>query len=265
MDSGQSGESRENAPTGVPGGTSYRLVALVVAIVFISLGTVLSEALIPSTMPPRGLSGWLAFLTAVLLPVVTFFITIVASVFFENIVNLVKPGITRMDPPRPDGPKKRSRTLFATVLFSVTAVVLWNLVDLENFVKDEEVGGIDVAKYCQSYGFSKADQDFCSWKIDLDAACDWEHRRTDLRMRTGSGPYDGMCVDREKEELGGVGDMSGFCKDRFRILSDVKAAVEDEKTWACRVEIDKNLACSWRYQKASLVARWDGSLWHCYK
>jgi uncharacterized membrane protein len=249
------GESRRYGPL------HYALA--IVLVVFVGVSTIVVEALAPQELPPVGL-GWLAFAILVVLVTVTFVVTIIVVKFCEEIV----ASILRRSP-RPSS--ERNDRLFRIAVFGLVpaaaAVAIWLLVDPGKLVKESPVGGLDLAGYCQSYKYTANSEELCSSEIPLNEACDWEYGAPGHRMEMTSGPLSGICYNSEGESVGGVDDMQGFCQARFDKSVNVQAAVVNEETWTCQTPIDKDLACSWRYQKGDLDVRkdQDRGLWTCYQ
>ncbi|MEV4350481.1 hypothetical protein AB0J83_38990 [Actinoplanes sp. NPDC049596] len=131
----------------------------------------------------------------------------------------------------------------------------------------DRVGGLDLAKYCESYGYSEVDTQFCTAPIDLDGACQWQYNKADLKMVIQvDEPYGGKCRDKQKKDVGGIKDMLGYCNDTYQGSINVQPLVLNGKTWVCRAPINKNLACGWQYQTESLAAVEESAgLWACYK
>lgn len=123
--------------------------------------------------------------------------------------------------------------------------------------------GLDLARYCDSYGYANNTENVCYSNIDLDKACNWQYERADLHIVMGDDPYSGECYDTKENYVGGIDDMSGYCSDSFNQSASVKAALRDDKTWVCQITIDHELACQWQYQSKSLVARKEDGLWKC--
>jgi hypothetical protein len=132
---------------------------------------------------------------------------------------------------------------------------------------ENRVGGLDLARYCESYSYSQVDTEFCTASIDLNSACNWQYKRTDLRVALKPNePYSGKCLDRQQKNVGGIRDMSGYCAETYQGSIDVQPVVMGGKTWACRARINKNLACGWQYQTENLVAVEESTgIWACYK
>ncbi|WP_143220863.1 hypothetical protein [Actinomadura sp. CNU-125] len=132
-------------------------------------------------------------------------------------------------------------------------------------MKNSEIGGLDLAAYCKSYGYESNDADRCSQRISLAEACNWQHRAPGHRAVQESGPYSTSCVNPKGQPVGGIRDMNGYCHHRFPMSADVEVALANGTTWACQTTIDKSLACGWQYQKRDLAARQNGFLWTCYQ
>ena len=129
----------------------------------------------------------------------------------------------------------------------------------------ESAGGLDLAKYCESYGFTQVDTNFCTESIDLNNACKWQFKRTDLVIDTPNGPYSGRCVDRQKKSVGGIRDMAGYCREAYHSSTCVQPVVIGE-VWTCQAPINKDLACGWQYQTENLRAlEQTTGIWVCSK
>jgi hypothetical protein len=129
------------------------------------------------------------------------------------------------------------------------------------------VGGLDLATYCKSYSYTENNLEFCSAPIKMDDACNWQYRRNDLRLEFGSSaPESGKCYDPKNVHVGGIKDMTGYCRNTFQGSIDVVAIVLNEKTWTCQTKIDMNLACEWQYQRDQMKAREETKgIWGCYE
>lgn len=128
------------------------------------------------------------------------------------------------------------------------------------------IGGLDLAKHCQSYGFGQVDGQSCEAVIDLGKACDWQYNQTGMHMTFPTNdPYSGMCYTSDQVAKGGIRDMPGYCKATFPTSAEVRAAVIDKKTWVCQAPIDMQVACIWQYGSPKIEARKDGETWICVK
>lgn len=143
--------------------------------------------------------------------------------------------------------------------------------------------GVDVAGFCRSYGFPANSLNSCSSEIDLNAACNWQHGRLDLRAQFNpeAGPYPGraawsaLCQDPAGDPVDqdGISDMNGYCVKEFLSSSQVRAVVVDGQgvengtggTWVCQSQIDMDLACAWQYQNRNIDARYEDGGWRCYQ
>lgn len=237
----------------------------VLTAIFVSLCTVVGEALMPSNWPPQ---NWFASIVAVLLIAITFVVGVIAPGFLDAIPDDVRwrSQIARI---RAAWRERTLRAATLTVSLAVLALGMWlttPVTALEQVLKDDRVGGLDLSQYCKPHGYTESSAGLCSWTIPLDKACDWQYEKADLHFTfVSSDPNSGECHTRRGKTMGGISDMQGFCRDHFGKNIDVDAAVADEKTWQCQTPVDKNLACSWLYLKRGLVARKDGSLWSCYE
>ncbi|MGW2146085.1 hypothetical protein ACWCOT_17395 [Nonomuraea bangladeshensis] len=131
---------------------------------------------------------------------------------------------------------------------------------------DTALGGVDLASSCIALNYETNDQQFCSSRIDLKAACNWQYSRTDLAFRfTSASAESGVCYAPGKRPLGGIADMRGYCKYAFRPSISVDAA-NVNNIWTCREKIDMNLACQLRYRRYEGVeARNEDGVWQCYQ
>ncbi|ROO88992.1 hypothetical protein EDD29_6679 [Actinocorallia herbida] len=244
-------------------GRRYAALIIALSAVVIGLCTVVGEALIPRTLPPRDGLGWLAFLGAVSLFTAVFAATaaVTGSLGSISLILARRPLRERLSRLR----GRLSRVGGAALFIAVVATVMWQLVDPVKLVKDTEVGGLDFGKYCKSYGYSANDDEFCSLGVPLAKACDWQYGSEGHTFVMTSGPYSGRCFDGKKKYVGGIKDMAGYCRERFAPSPEVGTALIDGTTWACRTNIDKDLACAWQYQQRDLAAREEGGLWLCYR
>ncbi|MEJ8277456.1 hypothetical protein [Pseudonocardia spirodelae] len=147
----------------------------------------------------------------------------------------------------------------------------------------EQGQGVDVAGFCRSYGFPGNTLNSCSSQVDLNAACNWQHGRSDLRVhfdpQAGSYPgraaWSALCFDPAGNSVDrdGISDMRGFCAKEFPSSSQVRAVVLDDQgeesesggSWVCQSKIDMDLACAWQYQNRDIDAREEDGRWSCYQ
>ena len=241
-----------------------RYVLAIMLALFIGTCTVLGEALVPNQLPPEGTVAWLAFLGTVFLFGFTFVCTVVFAAYLDKVADSVPWGDL-------SGLKRRlPKVVLATVLLAVVAVAVWKVAEPSKLIKNHRTGGLDLAGYCRTYGYTANDQDACSWNIPLDQACEWQYNKKGLHVVLPSGPHSGICLTSRNKPVNGGGDsgirdMGGFCQSRFATSTDVTAGVNVQQKWICRVRLDLNLACSWQYQKRDIKARQDGGLWYCYR
>jgi hypothetical protein len=131
----------------------------------------------------------------------------------------------------------------------------------------QQLGGLDFARYCESYGYQTNDQDSCSSDIDLNKACSWQYNQDDLHYRFTSDVYSAECYTAKQELLGGISNMLGYCRTTFKSSADVRPAVVGQgtqKRWVCSTGINKKIACNWQYQKEGVKAIETRGLWGCY-
>ncbi len=127
------------------------------------------------------------------------------------------------------------------------------------------LGGLDLQRYCVSYGYDHVDVLSCQATINLDKACEWQYNQSGLHLNfSSSDPRSGMCYSPEQIAKGGISDMAGYCHATFRTSIGVDAAILD-KTWVCQAPIDPQIACIWQYQSAKVEPRQEGDTLKCYK
>jgi hypothetical protein len=247
----------------------YRGSVIALTAIFVGLCTVVGGALMPGTWPPQ---NWFASIAAALLIALTFAVGIIIPGFLDAMSQSVE-GQSIGEFVKKAWKERTFKAITVAILLAVVALSVWLLTPitaLDRIVKDDDIGGLDLAQYCQSYGYDTNSEEVCSWKIPLNEACDWEHHANGLRFEFASdNPYSGSCYDPQGEDIGGVSDMGGYCQEHFWPSINVDAIVVNDisnrKSWVCQIAIDKNLACSWLYQKGDLLARKDGSIWRCYQ
>ena len=240
---------------------TYRVLIVVLSAIFVSLCTVVGEALTPNTWPPQNL---FASIVAIFLIALPFAAGVIIPVFFQAIPSSSEPKSLRRLVKKTWKEQTFSATTVA-ILLAVVALVVWFLTPvtaLSQLVKDDRLGGLDLARYCKSRGYTKNTDEACSWEIPLDEACEWRYGRVGLHPE--GGRYSMECFTPEGESLGGIWGMSDYCLARFQPSINVRAT-PNEKGWECRAEIDKDLACGWFYAKGGLEARKDGTNWECYQ
>jgi hypothetical protein len=155
------------------------------------------------------------------------------------------------------------RTVLSTLL--ALAIIIAGILAFSAANNLTVVGGLDLAGYCKSYQYDTNTEDSCSSRIDLNAACNFDHGRTDLHLVFGSAsPESGVCYPPSGPAPGGIRNMTGYCQHLYQNSRTVIATVVDS-TWVCQTTIDKNLACTWQYQKSGLTARNDSGGWNCYQ
>lgn len=127
------------------------------------------------------------------------------------------------------------------------------------------LGGLDLQRYCVSYGYDHVDVLSCQATINLDKACEWQYNQSGLHLNfSSSDPRSGMCYTPEQSAKGGISDMAGYCHATFRTSIGVDAAIVD-KTWLCQAPIDPQIACIWQYQSAKVEPRQEGDTLKCFK
>ena len=175
----------------------------------------------------------------------------------------------------PRGPKRNTALLvllFGVVVVAAITTFASNSTSPSNIPPSPKaipLGGVDLAQYCKSLDYDTNDgennEEFCSSNINLDEACNWQHERDDLHLtfNRDNDPESGFCYDSQKDQIGGIRDMLGYCK--FENNSpDVKAEVVNGD-WTCRTRMDMGLVCSWQYEKRAVEARYEEGTWQCYE
>ncbi|MEU0543954.1 hypothetical protein [Nocardia sp. NPDC005978] len=132
------------------------------------------------------------------------------------------------------------------------------------------IGGLDLAQHCISYGFTGVNGTQCMAEIQLDQACNWQYKRTDMQLRfSRDDPYSGVCYRPDDVAVSGIKDMPGYCRVTFPTSDNVQSAVVtlagDTKTWVCQSEINTQIACIWQYQSPNVQARKVEENWVCYR
>lgn len=132
--------------------------------------------------------------------------------------------------------------------------------------RNHDLHGLDLATYCHSYGYETNTDSLCIYNIKFKEACNWQYGRSDLTFHflSSSSPYTAQCYSPQGRDLGGIDDMAGYCKHRFRVSVDVEPQPVGPNDWQCRMPISKKLACAWRYQKYQVEARKHDGVWKCY-
>lgn len=167
------------------------------------------------------------------------------------------------------------RHVKATLVFTVVVAVVGAFV-AGSFFKvfpwsDEDegtlLGGVDIAGYCDSYGFESGTDKNCFSKIDLNLACDWQYSQTGMRIVfTTSSPFSGVCYTKSGKKMHGIDNMDDYCKSLYKSSSDVRGKPAGAKTWRCRTPVDMKLVCNWKWQKVDVVAREvEPGNWKCYE
>ncbi|QFG22463.1 hypothetical protein [Actinomadura sp. WMMB 499] len=240
----------------------YSALVFALSVVVVGMCSVVAEALVPRALPPQDARGWASLLLAT-----TLFTMVAVAAALAGFLEGVGRALAR----RPFGERlvilrgRPLRVTVAAVFFVAVAVAVAQLADLGKLVKDSRLGGLDLAGYCTSYGYTTASADYCRRDIDLPAVCDWQYDAPGHTVRLGPDAYGAICVDPEGRPLEGIDDMAGYCRHILKKSVAVEAAPVNDKTWTCQIEIDRSLACSWRFQKRDLEARKDGHLWTCYE
>ncbi|MFI6347783.1 hypothetical protein [Streptomyces sp. NPDC050560] len=167
---------------------------------------------------------------------------------------------------------KQTRVVLAVVAAVLAAV---GLLVAGHFMKapwsspaaERDLGGVDVAGYCDSYGFDSGSIENCEARINLGDACDWQYGMKGAHIAFGSkDPHSGVCYTEKDRRLGGIKDMDGYCARRFKDSADVTSRPEGSRTWICETGVEMKLVCGWQYQKVVVTAhRNSGGNWRCYE
>lgn len=146
---------------------------------------------------------------------------------------------------------------------SITTVVLNRL------TRPEVVhGGVDLQSYCENYNYNTVDMTgknaICLSSIDLDEACKWQYAAPGMKfeLQDPDSAYSGVCYDSENRPLGGISNMSGFCKHLRN--SGSPSAVVVNKARVCRLTVNVDVACSLQYNNSDVKAKFEESEWLCY-
>lgn len=245
--------------------TGQYVLLLVVSAFFFGLATVGVEALAPVELPPSTALGWLGTILAIVLAALAFSLSAFLTASPEKLVELFRRS--------PDGPSRRSARKDAwaharfwgafLLLTAVTVGVLFAYEPPRN-AAPVNVGGLDLAAYCSSNNFDSNDVNSCSRAVDLTEACNWQNKRDDLKGEYKSADLNsGICLDPKKKNVGGIDDMLGFCRQKFKRTLEVRASDADGKDWRCVMDIDKDVVCIWQYSDKNLTAVQENGLWVC--
>ncbi|GGN07402.1 hypothetical protein FHR83_002444 [Actinoplanes campanulatus] len=137
-------------------------------------------------------------------------------------------------------------------------------------------GGVDFQGRCDTRVFNEdLTGGTCDSKIDLVAACKFDHRKdedekrkvVEFVLRDKGNPKSGVCLDSRRESFGGISDMSGYCAETYAKGDRGKAVAElDGDTWLCRERLDVTALCIEDNNDSRLKAERLGSgLWQCYR
>ncbi|GGN65871.1 hypothetical protein GCM10010112_27720 [Actinoplanes lobatus] len=137
-------------------------------------------------------------------------------------------------------------------------------------------GGVDFQGYCDTREYNEdLAGGTCDSKIDLLAACKFDHRKdederrkvVEFVLRDKGNPKSGVCLDGRRESFGGISDMSGYCAETYAKGDREKAVAElDGDTWLCRERLDVTALCIEDNNDSRLKAERLGSgLWQCYR
>lgn len=158
-----------------------------------------------------------------------------------------------------------------TVVISTVLMVAGHVIQLPMWLVGEtkaDLGGLDLAAYCSSYGFDRTTDKGCESDIKLGNACDWSHdvNGSHIKFTSPDSPLSGICYGADGRKLGGISDMDGYCHSRFKFIVTVRSASQKPHAWRCETSVDPSLACNWQYQKLNTSAqRNDADHWRCYE
>ncbi|WP_234535321.1 hypothetical protein [Streptomyces shenzhenensis] len=158
----------------------------------------------------------------------------------------------------------------SAVLISTILLVAGHVIQLPLWMTGEteqDLGGVDLAAYCNSYGFGAATDQGCESGINLGSACDWSHNAKGSHIKFSSpSPKSGLCYTANGHLLGGISDMDGYCKYRFKFIVTVTSTSQPPHTWNCETSVNPDLVCGWQYQKRAVAARLnDAGHLRCYE
>ncbi|MVZ99509.1 hypothetical protein F8568_003775 [Actinomadura sp. LD22] len=245
-----------------PGITGRHYALAIAMAIAIGSCSVVGEALVPTKLPPQSPLGWAAFLGAVILFALTFAATTIMASFIGRVAASIPQPILGVELR-----ERLPRITFAALIFATITIVTWNVVHPSRFVKEHEVGGVNLSDYCNTYNYKQNDQKSCFSKLPLDKACEWHYKTAGTlphRMVMGTSSTSGVCYDSKNRRLGGTKDLPGYCRYLYPRNANVEAVPISRNVWICRVPIDMSLACSWEYQKRDIVARRTNGNWSCY-
>jgi len=126
------------------------------------------------------------------------------------------------------------------------------------------IGGLDLARYCKSYGYEGNNSSQCFSVVNLTEACDWQYQATNLTAKEEHGPESTLCYTPKNESKGGISDMLGYCQTSFHGNAGITAEHTGD-TWYCRNKINPRSACDWEYAGSGLKAQEKDGVLGCYK
>lgn len=245
--------------------TGQYVLLLVVAALFFGLATVGVEALAPVELPPSTALGWLGTIIAVVLAAFAFSLSAFLNASPEKLFELFRRSRDGLSQ-KPGRKDIWSYARFWGAFLLLTTVTMGVLLAYEppRPAAPVAVGGLDLAKYCSSYDFNSNDVKSCSRAVDLTEACNWQKQRDDLEgVYKSADLHSGICLDPKGKDVGGIDDMLGFCRQKFKRTLDVRASDAEGMDWRCVMDIDKDVVCIWQYSDKSLTAVQENGLWVC--
>lgn len=132
------------------------------------------------------------------------------------------------------------------------------------------LGGVDLNSYCRSLHYDEViDDSACFSDINMNAACNWQWKRTDLVARNEHpSNRDGWhCTapkDPQWDNQRGINNMSGYCEDQNYYGQPEAQFEQNMSKWVCQQKIDMTIVCIWQYSRRDIQAsRNDAGLWSC--
>jgi hypothetical protein len=189
----------------------------------------------------------------------------ITSAAFANMVGLIKAFFKAV---AKTGHPVLWSTLAVTAIVATVSTSL--LVARSRQVETELPGGLDLVRYCNSFGFSQNSDKLCFSPLDVNMACNWHYHRGDLHMRfTSNSPISGACFTPQNQAINGsnsgVDDLPEYCQRLYNSTSDVTATPMRATNWVCEKTINMKAACIWKANRTNVVAREvSNGNWRCF-
>jgi hypothetical protein len=169
--------------------------------------------------------------------------------------------------------------LWAKIVAPILVLALVGGIFAINF---KNIGGVDLSGYCSKTlhyeNVQEVNKEFyCSSDassslIDMTQACDWGYSKNNLVAETNdhTDPLSWHCYtpqtnQSQKELLGGVADMDGYCRS---LGYDSSSEGNNADDWTCtrqpQRKIDTTQACNWQHHRIYVQPRVNNNKLECY-